>query len=557
MNTTDAMDRLASADPFPDGLPTPPFEPVLRRLDEQEPSATAARRAARGFSSRRWEPGWVLPAISLLVVGVVLAAVALLVHRGAQSPPAAGRARSQSLLSQFGILRRPQTPRDSRLPRIVKNMLGVAPQRHDLLPSLTRVVGEFPSRGEGRVLFVVIAHGARPSHPREIWLMMVTSAPDGAGGGGASPFTPGELFPQIGDGYASELVPDAVTRVKWVFGGRTVYPAIRDNVAVAPASVPRGTGPGLKSVTWYDAGGRVVAYEDAATFQKRQAASEQRSIDREINPVLLRRFPVLNRPHTTADRLPSALQTITRRDRSLAPWLSQRVDIPGSRLVDWIVPGRDGYCRFDAERLPGGRTRHASAQRTLRLGLKPDHKGDRTHHQRRVACPGSEPKQRTNAGDRVLAHNRHIGHGRPLRRPQCPSPDYRRHDRRPCFPWRPDLSPHPRPTTPRTKDPNANALKPRAWNSPPVLDVYPSRVVPSTLLEARLGAFGRLRMQCWTAALAELVDLRRSPRTGVSCLPTQLRLRDPEASLPRRALRCSRPRRDKSEIGVTAGRAAG
>ena len=356
MNTADAMDRLAGADPFPDGLPTPPFEPVLRRLDEQEPSATAPPRAARGFSSRRWEPGWVLPAMSLLVVGVVLAAVALLVHRGAQSPPATGPARSQSLLSQFGILRRPQTPRDRRLPRIVKNMLGVAPQRHDLLPSLTRVVGEFPSRGEGRVLFVAVAHGARPAHPREVWLMMVTSASDGAGGAGASPFTPGELFPQIGDGYASELVPDAVTRVKWVFGGRTVYPAIRDNVAVAPASVPRGTGPGLKSVTWYDAGGRVLAYEDAATFQKRQAASEQRSIDREINPVLLRRFPVLNRPHTTADRLPSALQTITRRDRSLAPWLSQRVEIPGSRLVDWIVPGRDGYCRFDAERFPGGRT---------------------------------------------------------------------------------------------------------------------------------------------------------------------------------------------------------
>ena len=486
MNTTDAMDRLASADPFPDGLPTPPFEPVLRRLDEQEPSATFS--ACR---ERFLEPplgAWLGPAGD-----VIACSRCRLGGRGASRAPrrpVAARRRpcavAVAAVAVWDLAPAPNSPRQSTAADCQEHVgRGAAAPRSAPQPDQgSRRVSE-PRRGAGSVRR---DRARRPSR---------TSARDLVDDGDVSsrwsgrcrrqPVYPGRAVP-LGVGYASELVPDAVRRVKWVFGGRTVYPAIRDNVAVAPASVPRGTGPGLKSVTWYDAGGRVVAYEDAATFQKRQAASEQRSIDREINPVLRRRFPVLNRPHTTADRLPSALQTITRRDRSLAPWLSQRVDIPGSRLVDWIVPGRDGFCRFDAERLPGGRTVTPALSEHCVSGIKPDHKGDRTHHQRRGARPGSEPKQRTNAGDRVLLHNRHVGHGRPLRRPQCPSPDYRRHDRRPCFPWRPDLSPHPRPTTPRTKDPNANALKPRAWNSPPVLDVYPSRVVPSTLLEAELQA---------------------------------------------------------------------
>jgi hypothetical protein len=289
-----------------------------------------------------------------VAIAVVVAAAALLGHRPAGSPPAAFPSRSQSLLSQFAILRRPRTARDKQLPRIVESMLTLPPQRHNLLSDLTRVIGELPSRGQGRVLMLVTAHGPSPAHPNDIWLLNATSTPGGAGGIGASPYTPGELFPQIGDGYASELVPDAVTRVKWVFPGRTVYPPIRDNVAVAAASVPSGLGPGLLSVTWYGANGRILAYEDRATLDKRQAESEQRAIARQVSPVLLRSFPILNRPHTSIDQLPAALQQIAQHDKTLAPWLSQRIDIPGSRLVEWIVPGRHGYCRFDTKRLRDG-----------------------------------------------------------------------------------------------------------------------------------------------------------------------------------------------------------
>ena len=359
MKTTEAMERLAGADPFPEGLPTPPLEPLLRSLEDQQPQLAAARQvAAPGVASRGLGLSWMLPATAALVaIAVLVGAVALLGHHGAQSQSAGGRARSQSLLSQFSILRRPQTPRDRQLPwMIISSMLAHPGQQPAVLPSLTRVVGELPSRGAGPVLLLVIAHGTSRAHPRDMWLMMVTSGPNGAGAAGGGPYTESALFPMIGDGYASQLVPDAVRRVKWSFPGRTIYPSIRDNVAVAPASLPGGTGSPLKSVTWYGADGRVLAYENAATLEKRQAANEQRAIARAVSHVLLLSFPVLSRPRTAADQLPSALQTIVERDRSLAPWLSQRVDIPGSRLVDWIVPGLHGYCRFDLERLPKGPT---------------------------------------------------------------------------------------------------------------------------------------------------------------------------------------------------------
>jgi hypothetical protein len=263
---------------------------VLRRLDQQERSAAARLPAVPGVVSRRRLVGWVVPIAAVLVtVAVIVAAVVLVGHRAVPSPPAAGPAGSQSLLSQFAILRRRQTPRDTQLPQIATTILAAPPQRHGALPGLTRVVGELRSRGAGRVLLLVIAHGPSATHPHDVWLVMATSAPDGAGGAIGSPYTPGDLFPQIGDGYAAELVPDAVTRVKWAFPRRTVYPTIRENVAVAPASVPSGTGPGLINVTWYGAGGRVLAYEDAATLAKRQAASERRAVAREISPVLLQR----------------------------------------------------------------------------------------------------------------------------------------------------------------------------------------------------------------------------------------------------------------------------
>ena len=63
------------------------------------------------------------------------------------------------------------------------------------------------------------------------------------------------------------VVPDGVTRVKWVFGGPPgfrgqsasgrpviVYPKLENNVAVS-----RAAGLGVSSATWYGLGGRVIA----------------------------------------------------------------------------------------------------------------------------------------------------------------------------------------------------------------------------------------------------------------------------------------------------------
>lgn len=266
------IDRLQA-----DGAVTPHDRVDVVELSSQPSNAEQTEpRGSRDWASK------LLSAASVGLALAVLVGALVVLHprsRTAGGPPAARQTVpspwSGSLLSQFAILRRPQTARDKQLPLVVKSMLGELPQRHDLLPTLTHVVGELPSRGQGRVLVLIIAHGPSPAHPRNIWLLTATPSPDGAGGVAGSPYTPGQLFPQIGQGYASELVPDAVKRVKWVFPERTVYPTIHDNVATAPVSVPRGRGPGLKSVTWYGAGGRVLASENQAMLDKRQAASEK------------------------------------------------------------------------------------------------------------------------------------------------------------------------------------------------------------------------------------------------------------------------------------------
>jgi hypothetical protein len=101
-------------------------------------------------------------------------------------------------------------------------------------------------------------------------------------------------------GVTVGIVPDGVTRVKWVFTGAafgvprphpiTVIPQIRNNVAVA-AVVP-GEGP-LARATWYGPVGQVIDAANAGA-QARQALQQIRSVNasrsRAIAPFLVAHF---------------------------------------------------------------------------------------------------------------------------------------------------------------------------------------------------------------------------------------------------------------------------
>jgi hypothetical protein len=178
------------------------------------------------------------------------------------------------------------------------------------------------------------------------------------------------------------LVPDGITRVKWVFDGwgqkpsgpRAVYPKIHGNVAVAKA-IPGGYP--LRSATWYDAGGTVIgSYSDAYWIdrEKHFNAVTQAALDssyrQQIAPSL--------REHFAVARLPRLKGFVAGGiDRNLAAKLVERNPYglnvadshfvyypgalgtaPGTKSGAMVIPGSHGAClsgsnNLDAATLPG------------------------------------------------------------------------------------------------------------------------------------------------------------------------------------------------------------
>jgi hypothetical protein len=92
--------------------------------------------------------------------------------------------------------------------------------------------------------------------------------------------------------------------------------------------------------------------------QRRATLSTERADERAVSPILWRGFPILHRPWTAPDQLPGPFlpdAVHSPRRYGLAPYIARHVNIPGTRLEEWIEPGRSGYCRFVAERLPTGK----------------------------------------------------------------------------------------------------------------------------------------------------------------------------------------------------------
>jgi thiol-disulfide isomerase/thioredoxin len=192
-------------------------------------------------------------------------------------PQASAGSATRSLVSELAVLRRPQTPADRAVPWPSSQLLGRRPFDQPV-PSLTRRVFTFPN---GRGLFmVVLAHptadgGPGPVLPPQLgdgvalWSICCNGVGQPAAWLGAhKQLAPEERgVPQsTAVYYAYSVVPDGVSRVRWIFAGlrtakrtwprATVWATVQNNVAVArvvPFPLP------ILSATWYSTNGRIIA----------------------------------------------------------------------------------------------------------------------------------------------------------------------------------------------------------------------------------------------------------------------------------------------------------
>ncbi len=148
------------------------------------------------------------------------------------------------------------------------------------------------------------------------------------------------------------VVPDGVTRVKWVFplaGGRpparsrtvTVYPKVESNVAVS-----RAAGLGVSSATWFGPGGRVIASYNEVAQQQAEAAHELAASARQpIAPALIEHFALFRHPvppPATIKQLPERTAVvIARQGYGLNVRQARFVPYPGTPGL-WVTPGARG-----------------------------------------------------------------------------------------------------------------------------------------------------------------------------------------------------------------------
>lgn len=303
----DELELLRGARPAVD----PPSEHARRTARETLDRAIARgehgacpKRDTMGRPSVRFRLGRLAAAASILVVVAVVAV--FLGIRGSNpsipsgsgttsirvSPvPAGTPAAARFVVARMAVLRRPQTVRD-RLPASVSEQLGNAPVRSSIIPSLTRlaatvklgsgplesfsiyVIVEPQSRGYPEIATaLVVAHEARNRYlvtPPEVvdaltaidtrGLTPEAVATDNSYALCRSSWCGSEPLPG-GKGVTVAVVPDGVTRVKWVFGSLrrgkplTIYPRVENNLAIS-TTVPATGGP--LQATWYDADGRIV-----------------------------------------------------------------------------------------------------------------------------------------------------------------------------------------------------------------------------------------------------------------------------------------------------------
>jgi hypothetical protein len=234
------------------------------RLGDPEAPSGARRRAPRVSVGAGAVTASV--AVTIAIAGFALIALS---GRGdtKRAAPAAAPSGLRTLVDELAVLRRPQRASD-RLPAAWFPRLG-----GHVVRRLTRLVDSTPF---GFKLYLVVwGPGAPIGTPTQGYTIGLETS------GTAGSQTPESLTRRIfpgsfggpdvpGGELNAEIVPDGITRVKWVFSGLrlphrqfppvTIYPTVRDNVALAAVVHNQGL---IESATWYGAGSRVIAHENA------------------------------------------------------------------------------------------------------------------------------------------------------------------------------------------------------------------------------------------------------------------------------------------------------
>lgn len=208
--------------------------------------------------------------VTIVVVVVILSAASVVLAAGLSSP--AERSAS-SIVAELAVLRRPQTAADRQLDLRRTLAAGHPGSRQTIVGRLVRLA---TTLSNGEKIFVAVVRPARSHRPVDDRLKVVlatrTGEPEASDGGETASGIREALFPNSagdlthGTAYYS-VVPDGVTRVRWVFplqrhGRRypkplTVDVAVHGNVAAA--LVARDAGEIPSAATWYGSGGGVVA----------------------------------------------------------------------------------------------------------------------------------------------------------------------------------------------------------------------------------------------------------------------------------------------------------
>ena len=294
--------------------------------------------------------------VALAVIGHGSSPAGSRVSSGSNRPsplPAGVAAEVRALEAELAILRRPQTAAD-KLPKWAASQAAIevanGPVGAQLIPGLTRFIATEPSpigRGVERVYMVVeigkptgprlvgigkptgprLVGIGKPTRPRlvgigqlfahdpsqelHVWVIGLTrgvsevvSSPGLVPPPADIPLSPAVMLLDSG---GIGVVPDGVTRVKWVYepwGYKPValYPTIHGNVAIDRRFPIEGP-PLLRSATWYGAGGKVIAsYSDAYSIDRenRLNAVMQSALDasyrQPIVPSLREHFAVARLP---------------------------------------------------------------------------------------------------------------------------------------------------------------------------------------------------------------------------------------------------------------------
>ncbi len=346
------------------------LHPPANLLERLQSAPTPRRQPA--FRPPSGVGGAVALVASIAVVAAVVVAFVSLGGRssptGVAPVPAGTPAGARALVARMAVLRRAQAAAD-RLPVSVSAQLGTGPKgmlpfRFPIIPSLTRLAATI-NAGAGPLaavdIYVVVgrpggypadivttlAVAGRAGHRYLLGIPDVEDVQTAVATGGLTGGAVGSAGSANGTrGVNAGVVPDGVTRVKWVFrfaGGRsvTVYPKVESNVAVS-----RAAGPGVSSATWYGPGGRVIAsYNERAQREAAQAHALAASARQPIAAALVEQFAILRRPVPP----PASIKPLPRRTAIVITNQGYGLNITQARFVPypgtpglWVIPGSHG-----------------------------------------------------------------------------------------------------------------------------------------------------------------------------------------------------------------------